>query len=371
MKKISLLITTILLFSAFLSGCSTKTPVTSGSEVISTSGPVKKSDTITLSDFAGRQVSIPAHAKKIAALVGPSFEKTLVLGQADRVVVTMSGSPWAKKIYPRLANIPAVQNAQDPNVENLVNLGVDLVFFWSTKAPIDNMTKVGIPVVAMNSFYTPWTSNEEFIKIMKDDIDLYANALGPDALAIGAKWKTYLDEKVKYVTDRTSKLSKDQIKKVYYMRSNASDGLECFMKNATPQGLVQLAGGTLVSKDVDMNNNGFGTVTMEQIVAWNPDFIFLGRVDSKDLVTKNPKWASLSALKNGNVHLIPNGVFMWDNSSERILNMLFLAKTLHPDLFKDLDMVKEMQGYYKTFYHYDLSADDVQKIINRLPPAKA
>ena len=45
-------------------------------------------------------------------------------------------------------------------------------------------------------------------------------------------------------------------------------------------------------------------VTMEQIVQWDPEYIFIGRV----------------------------------------LNLLFLAKTLHPDLFKDLNMVTEILG---------------------------
>ena len=43
---------------------------------------------------------------------------------------------------------------------------------------------------------------------------------------------------------------------------------------------------------------------MEQIVQWDPEYIFIGRV----------------------------------------LNLLFLAKTLHPDLFKDLNMVTEILG---------------------------
>jgi len=371
MKKISLLMATILLFSVVLSGCSKSTPVTTGGGAASTntSQPVQKSDTITLKDFADRKVTIPAHAAKIAALVGPAFEKTLVLGQADRVATTGASSAWAKIIYPKLAKIPVVANPQEPNVEDLAKLGVDLVFFWSTQAPIDNMTKVGIPVVAMNSFYTGWTNNNEFIQITKDDIDLYAAALGPEATAVAAKWKAYLDEKVQYVTSRTSTLSKDQIKKVYYIRSSANNGLECFMKNSTPQGLVDLAGGVLVTKDVDMKNNGFGTVTMEQIIQWDPEYIFLGRVDSKDMITKNSQWSSLSAVKKGNVVLIPSGVFMWDNSSERVLNLLFLAKALHPELFKDLNMVTEIQEYYKTFYKYDLSAENAQRIIDRLPPA--
>ncbi len=382
MKKLNILLAFILVLALLLTACASPAkPAESSSQAASSeqaspsvsqtaSEETKESDaqTVQFTDFSGNVVTIPAHANKIAALVGPSFEKTLVLGQADRVAVSMKLGKWAQEVYPAAKNLKTVENPQEPNVEELASLGVDLVFFWQTPEQIKKMSDLGIPALSMNSFEAKWSSIDEFVEISKKDIQLYGDALGSDAQAKAEKWVQYFDEKVKYVLSRTSKLTKDQIKKVYYIRSSASDGLEAFLNDSTPHGLVEIAGGDFVTKDAEGKNN-YGTVTMEQVIEWNPDVIFLGRVDSTDLITKNSQWDSINAVKNGQIYLVPNGVFMWDNSSERVLNLLFLAKTLHPELFEDLDMVSEIQQYYSTFYNYDLSAENAQRIIDRLPPA--
>ncbi len=382
MKKLNILLAFILVLALLLTACASPAkPAESSSQAASSeqaspsvsqtaSEETKESDaqTVQFTDFSGNVVTIPAHANKIAALVGPSFEKTLVLGQADRVAVSMKLGKWAQEVYPAAKNLKTVENPQEPNVEELASLGVDLVFFWQTPEQIKKMSDLGIPALSMNSFEAKWSSIDEFVEISKKDIQLYGDALGSDAQAKAEKWVQYFDEKVKYVLSRTSKLTKDQIKKVYYIRSSASDGLEAFLNDSTPHGLVEIAGGDFVTKDAEGKNN-YGTVTMEQVIKWNPDVIFLGRVDSTDLITKNSQWDSINAVKNGQIYLVPNGVFMWDNSSERVLNLLFLAKTLHPELFEDLDMVSEIQQYYSTFYNYDLSAENAQRIIDRLPPA--
>ena len=49
--------------------------------------------------------------------------------------------------------------------------------------------------------------------------------------------------------------------------------------------------------------------------------------------------------------------------------MEFIAKTLHPDLFKDLNMIKEIKNYYSEFYNYNLTDDQANRILNHMPPA--
>ena len=49
--------------------------------------------------------------------------------------------------------------------------------------------------------------------------------------------------------------------------------------------------------------------------------------------------------------------------------MLYLAKYIHPELFEDLDVEEEIKYYYSTFYGYDLGGDQVQRILNHMPPA--
>jgi len=49
--------------------------------------------------------------------------------------------------------------------------------------------------------------------------------------------------------------------------------------------------------------------------------------------------------------------------------MEFVAKTIHPELFQDLDMIKEIKKYYSKFYRYDLTDEEANRILKHLPPA--
>ncbi len=124
-----------------------------------------------------------------------------------------------------------------------------------------------------------------------------------------------------------------------------------------------IAGGNMVTKDV-VSSDIFGTVTMEDVIAWDPDIILLGRTTNTEMITNNDAWAGITAVKNDEIYVGPNGVFYWDSSSERVLNILWLAKVLHPDLFQDLDLEAEVREYYSTFYGYDLTDEQARDLLN-------
>lgn len=92
----------------------------------------------------------------------------------------------------------------------------------------------------------------------------------------------------------------------------------------------------------------------------------MGRMASTDPVLKDQRWSEIKAVRDGAVYLSPDGVMFWDYGSECILLIQFIAQTLHPELFKDLDMVKEVKNYYKTFYDYDLSDENAKNILAHL-----
>ena len=45
------------------------------------------------------------------------------------------------------------------------------------------------------------------------------------------------------------------------------------------------------------------------------------------------------------------------------MQILWAGQMIQPELFSDVNLVKETQEFYKTFLHYDLSIDDAQRII--------
>jgi len=60
---------------------------------------------------------------------------------------------------------------------------------------------------------------------------------------------------------------------------------------------------------------------------------------------------------------MPTGVFFWDGGPESVLLMLWVAKTVHPELFADLDLRARVREYYLKFY--DIALDD-NSIVNLL-----
>jgi iron complex transport system substrate-binding protein len=53
---------------------------------------------------------------------------------------------------------------------------------------------------------------------------------------------------------------------------------------------------------------------------------------------------------------------------QKILLVEYMSKTLHPDLFADLDMAAEVQDFYRTFFGYPLTYGQAEKILAREAP---
>ncbi len=110
----------------------------------------------------------------------------------------------------------------------------------------------------------------------------------------------------------------------------------------------------------------------EEIPNINPDVIIIGRAKSPEAIQKiyeNPIYAGTNAVKNKKVYVNPTGVFSWDRyGTEGVLQILWAAKILHPEIFKDIDIAAETKKFYKEFLHYELSDDEVNYILNGLDP---
>jgi iron complex transport system substrate-binding protein len=198
--------------------------------------------TISVTDLGGRNVELPATIKRVACLVGPSYEKVFLLGQKDKVAMRMgTARPWALRTNPAFSSIPSTNAPRDPNVEELIAKKIDLVFFWDYPEPIAKMTASGIPVLSTVANSKEPETMADFIAFKKKEINLYGSALGTEAQAKAEEYNAYFDAKIKFVTSRTSKIPEGQRPKVYYVLG--PDALTTFGKNSYPQRYIEMAGG--------------------------------------------------------------------------------------------------------------------------------
>ncbi|MFD2837197.1 hypothetical protein ACFS3C_13390 [Azotobacter vinelandii] len=107
-----------------------------------------------------------------------------------------------------------------------------------------------------------------------------------------------------------------------------------------------------------------GKVSLEQIIAADPDVIVAMRADDAALIRRDPRWAGLRAVREGQVHANPRGMFWWcRETSEEALQFLWLARLLYPDALAGIDMREETRTFYQRFYGYRLNDDEIAEFL--------
>ena len=234
--------------------------VKAGQDNNSKSG-MNSSQTVQITDQEGRVVTIPVNVTRVAAVSGQAYEKLILLNQTDKMMMTMSAwtnIPWSSKIAPQLKSIPITD---DPNVEDLMSKKVQVVFCRSYDGTKEKLKPTNITAVVTQKDSGNPTNISSFSKYLKQEIELYGKVMGPDAKKIADKWCRYFDRKENYVLSRTTNLTDSQRPTVYFAR----DATTYQSKNSYPQFYVEIAGGKYISGD----SEAIGTVTPEQLLAWN------------------------------------------------------------------------------------------------------
>jgi len=122
------------------------------------------------------------------------------------------------------------------------------------------------------------------------------------------------------------------------------------------------------------------TMSAENVTKWNPDFIFQTIVttpyDSKmaayyDNWKTDDRFKDITAIKNGDVYIMPMGITQWNGDVELALGVLQMAKIMYPDLFKDIDVKAEAMKFYKTYMNYNMTADDFKIMAPNFTDAKS
>jgi iron complex transport system substrate-binding protein len=362
--RVASLLVTILVLASVLAACGPSAQPAAGKRQVT--------------NLDGTTIMVPAEVARVACLLGPAYEKVVMLGCEDKIVVTAKGYedgsvwPWSNVIYKRLDKVQTIQNQSNPNIETLMDMKIQLVFFFGNKPVIDKMAEVGIP-----SVYPPpeATSGLATFDQIKDFLKVYGQALGKDAEKRADEYARYFDQKKQLVTSRTKNIPESQRPTVYYAVRKA---LQTSGKDSNIPELVSLAGGSCVTKDMV---GGLGKdINVEQFMTWNPEYVVIDHCGSVSLgsapasqiladIAKDPRFNNITAVKNNRVYMSPTGVFFWDSGCQGILQLMWLAKILHPDMFKDINMVTELKEYYTKFFNYNLTDDQANKILLHLPPA--
>ena len=345
--------------SASASSASTSASASSASA----SAAASAGATQTIIDIKGDAVEVPKDINKIVDLWHAHNQVILMLGAADKLVGTtevFKKRPWPNVIYPRLSEVEALvvgTGAGEVNYEEALSLQPDVVF-----ASDDGVTATarqqGLPTV--NVAFQDYDG-------LRKDIQITAEVLGSDAQDIAKEWQDLLDANIALVEERMKDIKEEDRVKVLHIASSDSftkvDGRKCIVDE-----WIKLAGGV---NALDKEGNLI-EVTMEDIVAADPEVIIMGvgAASAVEQLKADPAWSGITAVKNGAVYANPNGVFSWDRySGEEALQVLWAAKKFNPEKFEDVNIEQATKDFYLQFYGYQLTDDEVSRILNGENPA--
>lgn len=320
-----------------------------------------------VTDQLGRQVTIPDRVDRVVVLQHQTLN-LLVQLDATNTMVGILGN-WKQqlgdgyqRLVPQLATIPALGDLTHVDVEKLVALHPQVVFVtnYAPKEMIDQIQNLGIAVIAISlrSGYekqqgelNPQLQNEDqaYNQGLKDGIRLIGEVVNhqPQAEAL---IKATFDER-QQTADRLKDIPAERRIRAYM----ANPDLTTY-GSGKYTGLMMAHAGALNVAAATVK--GFKQVSMEQIIAWNPQVIFVQDRYPKviDEINQQPAWQAVDAVKNHRVYLMPEYAKAWGYPMPEALALgeLWMAKKLYPEKFSDIDMQKRADSWYQRFYrtHY-------------------
>jgi iron complex transport system substrate-binding protein len=301
-------------------------------------------ETVTVIDTAGRTVDVVQPVEHIASAYGIGTYYVYALGAGDRLVAawyvsvkSASQAPTAYSVIePRLSELLC---SGDPNVEDLVARGTDLVIADAGKyaAIADQMQSLGVPTL----LFAPETAQG----VVDMTLSL-GSALGDEAQARADGLAADFYRVYGRAAVASTAIAADARPRVLFLGTSLSSVASGAMYQTD---LIKEAGGVSVSADLV---GSWNTVNLEQILAWNPDVIVIapyGNVKVAD-VTGSADWQSVSAVQSGRVFKMPRIFGPMDTPlPESLLGVEWLSAAFYPDrgLF---DVRADALAFYQTYY---------------------
>ena len=329
----------------------------------------------TITDHAGNTVEVPEKIERIVIDQIPILSTYMayhhgkapyIVGYAGSLKQVISNTVL-KDIAPELLDSQnTVQAQSDINIEEIMKLKPDVIFYnASNKEHYETLKKTGIPCVG---FATVGTNGPA------DPIDRYTQWLKLLEDVFGENGKT----------DDFIKAGQDIVKDVEERISKIDDS-----KKPTGvilwkyvQGVPMVAGKGVFGdfwlnrigvKNLANETKGFAKVSIEQFYQWDPDILYLDGPGLLDITTKDVfensvegiNFSNMKAVKDKKVYNTKLGMWNWFTPNpDGPLVLAWLAKSTYPEEFKDYDLKAMIKDYYKTWYDYELTNEQIEDIFD-------
>ncbi|MGH3670806.1 MAG: ABC transporter substrate-binding protein [Pseudonocardiaceae bacterium] len=318
--------------------------------------------TRTIVDMAGRHVQVPITVTRVATNI-PLIPHTIyLLGGISRLVAatTTPATPLFTTIHPAIKTLPGFPTSS-VDAEELLKLRPQVFIMTNlTQSLLPTLTRLGIPVVEVGGA----TNGAN----LEATVNLVADVLGGDAPARAKQFASYYDGNVKLVEAKTGTVPDSSRPTVYYA-PGPNPTTTVGSGNIITDSIDEAGGQNIAATHgIGASQGGsfaFPTINAEDLLRWNPQVIVAISAKIQQQFMSDSRYATLDAVRNHRVYACPAGIFAWcASSAEAAFQPLWMAETLHPDLFLDVNLRNEVKDFYAQFYRYTLSDQQITAILN-------
>ena len=322
-------------------------------------------DTVTITDMAGREVTIPTTINKAYSHGQVS---TIMLYQLapDKLLGWNYELNDLEKafILEEYQNLTAYGMGDSVNYEAIIADGPQIVINAGTIddgaiADADALQEqLGIPVVLLNGDLDQAAATFRFLgKILS--VEEQAEKLA-----------TYAEDTLSWLAEAVATVPEDAKTTVYY--GNGELSLNTAPAGSAHAQVLDMVGAINVANLESGSGSRIG-VSKEQVLEWNPEVVILNGEPKQDFTANaaveaflaDPDYSAVSAVQNNQVYGSPKTPFSWIDrppGPNRLIGLRWAFSVIYPD-YADYDMDTVTKEFYQLFYHMDLTDEQMELLM--------
>lgn len=319
------------------------------------SAPSQTGGARLITDGAGRQVEVPETVERAVCVGVGALRYTCYMGAADRVVGVedYENQPDLTRLYSyvngeRFKGLPVTGTNGSPNAEEIITVDPQVIVMSEyASADADELAaRTGIPVVVVPGSDT--TLDEKSYETLRVLGDLFGLEERAEDLA------AYLDGVKEDLAARTASVPEGERPSVY-VAGVSFKGVHGFEGTEAHYGPFELLNANNLADTT--GQAGAFDIDPEQVLAWDPDVIFLD-FNGMDLINedyaKNPGfYNALSAVKSGKVYSQISFRSYASNLDTALADAYYAGSVIYPEQFADIDPVEKAGEIFTTLLGED------------------